>query len=118
MTLKDGSQLDTQHFILATGPLHVPSIPNIPGLNTFKGKQFHSAQWDHDYDLKYKNIVSIGTGGSAVQYLPEIAPIVKKLSAYPDGISIKIGRRALRLTMASVCRGTRTCFSWLDQILV
>ncbi len=82
VTLKDGKQLDAQHFILATGPLHVPSIPNIPGLSTFKGKQFHSAQWDHEFDLKDKNIVSIGTGGSAVQYLPEIAPIVKTLSVF------------------------------------
>lgn len=82
VTLNDGSQVDTQHFILATGPLHVPSIPKIPGLNTFKGKQFHSAQWDHEFDLDDKNVVSIGTGGSAIQYLPEIAPKVKNLSVF------------------------------------
>jgi len=82
VTLSDGSQFDAQHFILATGPLHVPSIPNIPGLKKFKGRQFHSAQWDHEYDLNDKNVVSIGTGGSAIQYLPEIAPKVKKLSVF------------------------------------
>lgn len=69
-----------QHFILASGPLHVPQIPKIKGLDKFKGKVFHSAQWDHDYDLKDKNVVSIGTGGSAIQYCPEIAPKVKKLT--------------------------------------
>src|SRR5690554_6460792 len=40
-----------KHFVLASGPLHVPAIPNIPGLDKFKGKVFHSARWDHDYDL-------------------------------------------------------------------
>jgi len=82
VTLVDGSQVDTQHFIMATGPLHVPSIPEIPGLKKFKGKQFHSANWDHEFDLNNKSVVSIGTGGSAIQYLPEIAPKVKKLSVF------------------------------------
>jgi len=82
VTLGDGSQLNAKHFILATGPLHVPSIPDLPGLKNFKGKTFHSAQWNHDYDLKGKNVVSIGTGGSAIQYLPEIAPDVKTLSVF------------------------------------
>ncbi|MCP5014507.1 MAG: NAD(P)/FAD-dependent oxidoreductase [Ketobacter sp.] len=67
------------HFVLASGPLHVPQVPNIKGLDKFKGKLFHSAQWDHGYNLKGKNVVSIGTGGSAIQYCPEIAPDVKQL---------------------------------------
>lgn len=71
-----------RHFILASGPLHVPQIPDIKGLNNFKGRLFHSAQWDHDYDLSGKNVVSIGTGGSAIQYCPEIAPKVKKLHVF------------------------------------
>lgn len=71
-----------RHFVMASGPLHVPQIPNIKGLDTFKGKLFHSAQWDHSYDLKGKNVVSIGTGGSAIQYCPEIAPDVKQLYVF------------------------------------
>ncbi|HEX6590952.1 MAG TPA: NAD(P)/FAD-dependent oxidoreductase, partial [Moraxellaceae bacterium] len=47
-----------------------------------KGKVFHSAQWDHDYKLDGKNVVSIGTGGSAIQYVPEIAPQVKQLYVF------------------------------------
>ncbi|HET8704909.1 MAG TPA: NAD(P)/FAD-dependent oxidoreductase, partial [Pseudomonadales bacterium] len=78
----NGNSIDARYFILATGPLHVPQIPNIPGLDKFKGKLFHSAQWDHDYDLKGKNVVSIGTGGSAIQYVPEIAPEVKQLYVF------------------------------------
>lgn len=77
-----GSTLIVNHFIMATGPLHVPAIPNIKGLDTFKGKVFHSAQWDHSYDLKGKKVVSIGTGGSAIQYVPEIAPDVEKLHVF------------------------------------
>lgn len=71
-----------RHFVLASGPLHVPQIPDIKGLDTFKGKLFHSAQWDHSYDLKGKHVVSIGTGGSAIQYCPEIAPDVKQLYVF------------------------------------
>jgi len=79
LTSKSGRSVNAQVFVMGTGPLHVPAIPNIPGLDSFKGKVFHSAQWDHDFDLKGKRVASIGTGGSAIQYLPEIAPEVDQL---------------------------------------
>ncbi|WP_250655836.1 flavin-containing monooxygenase [Alkalimarinus coralli] len=78
----DGKHYRAKAFVMGSGPLHVPAIPNIKGLDTFKGKVFHSAQWDHSYDLKDKNVVSIGTGGSAIQYVPEIAPDVKRLYVF------------------------------------
>lgn len=74
-----GDEIVAHHVVLASGPLHVPAIPALKGIERFKGKAFHSAQWDHDYDLKGKRVVSIGTGGSAIQYCPEIAPDVEKL---------------------------------------
>jgi len=77
-----GDTVIAKHFVLASGPLHVPSIPKIRGLENFKGKVFHSAQWDHTYDLTGKRVVSIGTGGSAIQYVPEIAPHVKQLHVF------------------------------------
>ena len=77
-----GLQVVCRHFVLASGPLHVPQIPKIPGLARFKGRVFHSAQWDHDYDLNDKNVVSIGTGGSAIQFAPEIAPRVRRLHIF------------------------------------
>lgn len=80
LNLKDGSQIVCQHWVLASGPLHVPSFPNIKGLDTFKGKVIHSSQWDHDYDLSGKKIVSIGTGASAVQYIPEVAKSAGQLT--------------------------------------
>ncbi|MDI1301173.1 MAG: NAD(P)/FAD-dependent oxidoreductase [bacterium] len=79
---RDGGKLIARHAVLASGPLHVPAIPTIKGMEKFKGKVFHSAQWDHSYDLKGKNVVSIGTGGSAIQYCPEIAPDVKQLYVF------------------------------------
>ena len=79
VTLKDDRQLSCQYLIFASGPLHVPQIPHIKGIEKFQGKVFHSSQWDHQYDLNGKVVASIGTGGSAIQYIPEIAPQVKQI---------------------------------------
>jgi len=79
---ESGYTVIAKYFVLASGPLHVPAKPRIKGIENFKGKVFHSAEWDHDYDLRGKNVVSIGTGGSAIQYLPEIAPEVKQLYVF------------------------------------
>jgi cation diffusion facilitator CzcD-associated flavoprotein CzcO len=80
--LRDGRTLAARHVVLATGPLHVPQVPHIEGLERFRGKVFHSARWDHDYDLAGKRVASIGTGGSAIQYCPEIAPLVERLHVF------------------------------------
>lgn len=77
-----GSTLSARIFILGTGPLHVPSVPDIPGLETFEGTMFHSARWDHSFDFEDKVVASIGTGGSAIQYVPQIAPQVRKLHVF------------------------------------
>ncbi|MFC3150252.1 flavin-containing monooxygenase [Litoribrevibacter euphylliae] len=82
LTSRDGQQVRAQTFVMGTGPLHVPAKPNIPGLESFKGEVFHSAEWNHDFDMKGKRVASIGTGGSAIQYVPEIAPDVDQLYVY------------------------------------
>jgi len=79
LDFKDQATIEAQFVIFASGPLHVPQIPHVKGIENFKGKVFHSSQWDHDYDLTGKSVASIGTGGSAIQYIPEIAPEVKQL---------------------------------------
>ena len=79
VALKDGRQLSCQYLVFASGPLHVPQIPHIKGIEKFQGKVFHSSQWDHQYNLNSKVVASIGTGGSAIQYIPEIGPQVKQL---------------------------------------
>ncbi|MEU7015525.1 NAD(P)/FAD-dependent oxidoreductase [Streptomyces sp. NPDC046385] len=68
--------------VSATGPLSDPKIPDIPGLADFTGKVFHSAQWDHDYDLTGKRVAVVGTGASAIQIVPAIQPKVGRLTLF------------------------------------
>lgn len=68
-----GDRWSARFLISAIGALHVPSIPDIPGADRFPGPCFHSASWDHDVDLTGRRIAVVGTGASAVQFVPEIA---------------------------------------------
>jgi cation diffusion facilitator CzcD-associated flavoprotein CzcO len=67
---------------LGNGPLSEPSIPAIPGLERFEGAVFHSAQWDHQHDLTGERVAVIGTGASAIQFVPQIQPQVKHLTLF------------------------------------
>jgi len=69
-------------LVLASGALSDPSVPRLPGLETFEGRAFHSARWDHDYNLRGKRVAVVGTGASAVQFVPEIQPLVEKLYVF------------------------------------
>jgi len=71
-----------RHVILATGPLNKPVIPDIPGVKTFGGESFHSGHWRHDVDLKGKRIAVVGTGASAIQFVPEIAPLAAQVDVF------------------------------------
>ncbi|KAF7276647.1 hypothetical protein GWI33_009995, partial [Rhynchophorus ferrugineus] len=82
LEIKDQPDILAQFMVLASGPLHVPQIPTLKGIEKFQGKVFHSAQWDHQYSLKNKKVASIGTGGSAIQYVPEIAKEVEQLYVF------------------------------------
>jgi cation diffusion facilitator CzcD-associated flavoprotein CzcO len=75
-------QLTASILILGYGPLSEPSLPRIPGIERFEGAMFHSAQWNHDYDLTGKRVAVIGTGASAVQFVPLIQPRVGHLSLF------------------------------------
>jgi cation diffusion facilitator CzcD-associated flavoprotein CzcO len=82
-------QLDTSNgplsadvLIAAQGPLSDPSVPDLPGLDSFEGKAFHSAQWDHDHDLAGERVAVVGTGASAIQFVPRIQPKVGKLHVF------------------------------------
>lgn len=69
-------------LISGMGPLTEPKLPDVPGLDDFEGKLMHSARWDHDYDLAGKRVASVGTGASAIQYVPAIQPKVEKLVVF------------------------------------
>jgi cation diffusion facilitator CzcD-associated flavoprotein CzcO len=79
LRLTDGETLEAQVVITATGQLNQPAWPNIEGVSDFEGACFHSARWNHDYDLKDKRVAVIGTGASAIQFVPEVANKVKSL---------------------------------------
>jgi cation diffusion facilitator CzcD-associated flavoprotein CzcO len=66
-------------LVAAAGPLSQPMIPKLPGLDRFAGRTFHSAQWDHDCALEGKRVAVIGTGASAIQFVPRIQPQVEQL---------------------------------------
>lgn len=82
ITVKGGTTLEARALVSATGQLNQPANPAIKGIDTFKGKVFHSARWDHDYDLTGKKVAVIGTGASVIQFVPQIVSQVKELKLF------------------------------------
>jgi cation diffusion facilitator CzcD-associated flavoprotein CzcO len=78
----NGERLSAEVLIPGIGPLSEPSTPDIRGLESFEGKVFHSARWDHDHDLAGERVAAIGTGASAIQFVPRIQPKVSKLHVF------------------------------------
>jgi len=94
--LASGEVLTARALVLANGALHIPNQPAIPGLEDFQGERFHSAQWNHDAELRGKRVAVIGTGASAIQIVPEIARQVSHLDVFqrtPPWIMPKPDRR-------------------------
>lgn len=92
----DGNSITCRSLIAACGGLSRPAIPTIAGLSSFSGKVFHSARWDHSFSLTGKRVAVIGTGASAIQIVPAIAPQVGTLHLYqrtPPWIIPKRNRR-------------------------
>lgn len=77
-----GGRLRASILITATGQLNRPLYPDIPGLREFRGKLFHSSRWAHDYELSGKRVAVIGTGASAIQFVPQIAARVAQLHLF------------------------------------
>lgn len=73
VTLTSGDVLTAKAVVSGIGALHVPSVPDIPGADRFQGAAFHSARWDHSRDLTGRRVAVIGTGASAIQFIPEVA---------------------------------------------
>ncbi len=104
LTTAEGEPVTVRHVVGATGVFTQPKPPDIPGLETFAGSVMHTARWDHDEDLRGRRVAIIGTGASAVQVIPSIAPEVEQLTVLqrtpiwclpkPDA---RIGPRARRL---------------------
>ena len=86
--------------IAAAGLLSAPSLPDIPGLDTFPGEVFHSARWDHRADLTGKRVAVIGTGASAIQIVPAIQPEAGRLALFQRTPAWVMPRRDRRITGA------------------
>jgi cation diffusion facilitator CzcD-associated flavoprotein CzcO len=82
VTTATGEILEANVFIPAVGQLSTPAWPDIPGRETFTGRSFHSAQWDHQHDLTGKRVAVIGTGASAIQFVPQIQPKAGHLTLF------------------------------------
>ena len=78
----NNGQYLSKTVLFATGPITEPTTPKVEGLDTFTGEMFHSAKWNHDYDLTGKRIAVIGTGASAIQFVPQIQPKAKELYVF------------------------------------
>jgi cation diffusion facilitator CzcD-associated flavoprotein CzcO len=109
VTCADGRMFEARMLFSAMGPLHIPSIPRIEGAETFAGARFHSANWDFSQQLAGKHVAVIGTGASAIQFIPKIAPQVAKLTVFqrtppwimpkPDYAFTERHKRRLRLPL-------------------
>ncbi|MFB8002007.1 flavin-containing monooxygenase [Nocardia sp. NPDC056000] len=82
VTTADGVARTADVLVSAVGQLSRPAMPDIPGIDSFEGASFHSALWDHEVKLAGKRVACIGTGASAIQYIPEIQPDVAELTLF------------------------------------
>ena len=80
--VRGGEPVRARFLLTATGFLSQPNTPDIAGIDSFAGKVIHTAAWDDDYDLDGKRAAVIGTGATAVQLIPEIAPRLAELTVY------------------------------------
>jgi cation diffusion facilitator CzcD-associated flavoprotein CzcO len=80
--VNDNEMVTARSLVTGVGALHHPKTPDLPGLDTFEGTTFHSAHWNHEHDLRGRNVAVIGTGASAIQFVPQIAEDVAHLDVY------------------------------------
>ncbi len=84
-------------FVSAVGAFSEPAVPRLPGLETFAGDAWHSSRWDPELDLRGRRVAAIGTGASAIQFVPEIAPLVERLHVFQRTPPWILPRRDRRL---------------------
>jgi cation diffusion facilitator CzcD-associated flavoprotein CzcO len=112
--LADGSTVAAHHVIFATGGLHLPAFPDIPGMNNFQGPSMHSAQWDHSVDFGGKRVAVIGSAASAIQLIPELAKVADHLDVYQRTPNYIGPRNDRDFTDAEKARFAK--WPWLDRL--
>ena len=100
-----GAETTADVLVSAVGQLNRPAIPPIPGLERFRGERFHSARWNHAYDLAGKRVAVIGNAASAIQFIPQIAPRVAHLTIFQRSANWMLprGDRAYRAWEKWLC---------------
>jgi cation diffusion facilitator CzcD-associated flavoprotein CzcO len=78
-TVGEGTRIRARVLVCGIGGLHVPYYPQLKGLERFAGPKFHSSTWNHSVDLEGRNVAVVGTGASAIQFVPQIAPCARRL---------------------------------------
>jgi cation diffusion facilitator CzcD-associated flavoprotein CzcO len=113
-------------LIAGSGPLTDPAIPDIPGLDSFTGTAFHSARWRHDHDLTGERVAVIGTGASAIQFVPAIQPQVGRIHVFqrtPPWVMPRFDHKITRpelalLRLPGVPALVRWILYWLMEVRV
>jgi len=82
LTTAGGERMHAGIVVSAVGLLNVPRYPDWPGIETFRGPKFHTARWEHEHDLAGKHVAVVGTGSSAAQVVPAIAPIAGRVTMF------------------------------------
>jgi len=120
-----GDTYTGRFLVSGMGGLSNPSTPVLPGIESFPGKSFHSATWDYSVPLDGKDVAVIGTGASAIQFVPQIAPRVGKLSLFqrtPPWIAPKLDyqvsalQQTLRRYMPGYSWALRKLIYWLLEV--
>lgn len=98
-------------LILATGQLNRPLVPDVPGKRDFAGVQFHSARWNHNANIAGKRVVAVGTGASAVQYIPHLAQSAGQLTVVQRSANWIVPRKDF-----AISKGWQTAFRWSPML--
>ncbi|MGH3655186.1 MAG: flavin-containing monooxygenase [Micromonosporaceae bacterium] len=124
---RPGGLITARAVVLAKGPLHQPRHPDVPGMDSFAGRAFHSADWDHTYDVTGKRVAVIGTGASSIQFLPRIArqaAAVTLVQRTPAWVMPKLDRKISKTeqrwyaALPALQRLYRATIYWRNEIRV
>ena len=120
-------RLTARFLVAAMGGLSEPSIPRLPGIETFEGAAFHTAAWDHDRDLAGRNVAVVGTGASAIQIVPHLQREVGKLTVFQrtpawvfphPGRDVRPRERLLFRRLPAVQRAVRGAVYWGREVFL
>jgi cation diffusion facilitator CzcD-associated flavoprotein CzcO len=101
--------------VSALGLLNVPRYPDWPGLETFQGIKFHTARWEHEHDLRGKRVAVVGTGSTAAQVVPALAPVASQLTMFSREPAYVLPKYEHELTEEELHKLNRPFGKWLAR---